>query len=243
MANELITHYETYKETHKENAYTLEKCKDTSRVLFLKHYLTKYLQPGSKVLDIGCGDMYLSKLLPQFNWVGLDIAPNMSNDKAIKHDLMAEPYPFKDQEFDGVVCSEVLEHLWDPRVVHRQARRVIKPDGVYIISTPNHDHIDHLLSGYKEILFDDKYSHFFEHIRQYNLEVHNKFLARAGFKYESHVGCDAHFTKFFTRARGVLAAYLDHMAGQPVSPVQTDQILGQMFPENSHTILIVSRPV
>lgn len=241
MANELITHYEQYKQIHGDTGYCMEKAKYTDRVKFIQEYIETNVIAGSRILDIGCGDLYLAKLMPQFEWVGIDIAPDMSNGKAIKHDLMTAPYPFPDVHFDAIVCSEVLEHLWDLRVVHKEAHRLLKKQGLYVISTPNYDNIDYKLNNYKQLLFDDKWTHLFEHIRQYNFDVHQKFLVQAGFQVVDYTGCDAHYVQFFEEARKVLMLALNRVYKLHADITTVDQILGQMFKLHNHTIMLVSR--
>jgi SAM-dependent methyltransferase len=46
--------------------------------------------------------------------------------------------PFADRTFDLVVCSDILEHLIEPLIVLKEAIRVLRDDGVVVISVPNH---------------------------------------------------------------------------------------------------------
>jgi SAM-dependent methyltransferase len=46
--------------------------------------------------------------------------------------------PFSDRAFDFVVCKDILEHLIDPLTILKEAIRVLRDDGVIIISVPNH---------------------------------------------------------------------------------------------------------
>jgi len=46
--------------------------------------------------------------------------------------------PFADRTFDIVVCSDILEHLLEPLLVLKEAMRVLRDDGVVVISVPNH---------------------------------------------------------------------------------------------------------
>jgi SAM-dependent methyltransferase len=46
--------------------------------------------------------------------------------------------PFADCTFDLVVCSDILEHLLEPLIVLKEAIRVLRDDGVVVISVPNH---------------------------------------------------------------------------------------------------------
>jgi 2-polyprenyl-3-methyl-5-hydroxy-6-metoxy-1,4-benzoquinol methylase len=99
------------------------------------------------VLDAGCGVGYGSALLAQCgarSVVGLDIsaaavesaaaaAPaNVSFEVGDVHAL-----PYGDGQFDLVVCFEVIEHVTDQLAVLAELARVLAPDGVLAISSPN----------------------------------------------------------------------------------------------------------
>jgi len=45
--------------------------------------------------------------------------------------------PYADAEFDLVTCSEVIEHLENYRALLREAGRVLKPGGLFVVTTPN----------------------------------------------------------------------------------------------------------
>ena len=242
MADELIDYYKTYYKDHQEGSYCMEAAADTSRVKLIKEYLEQYLEPGDKVLDVGCGDMHLSTIMPQFEWRGIDINTELAQGKAVVHDLMTPPYPFEDSTFDAVVCSEVLEHLWDLRVVQKEVARVLKPDGLYVMSTPNFDWIWYQMNMYRGLLFDPAQSHLFEHIRQYNHQVHEKHLKEAGFAPFEVVGADAHYNPLFADLRMRLAEYVNDLCDEPVvTEWDIDVQLGKAYPTISHTIMILSR--
>lgn len=44
--------------------------------------------------------------------------------------------PFSDNFFDGILCTEVLEHVLDLEIVLREFHRVLKPEGILLISIP-----------------------------------------------------------------------------------------------------------
>jgi SAM-dependent methyltransferase len=44
--------------------------------------------------------------------------------------------PFKTSYFDAVICSEVLEHVREPVSVLKEAHRVLKPGGLFLICVP-----------------------------------------------------------------------------------------------------------
>ena len=54
-----------------------------------------------------------------------------------KVNIDRDPLPYADAEFDLVTCSEVIEHLENFRALLREARRVLKPGGLVVLTTPN----------------------------------------------------------------------------------------------------------
>lgn len=236
--NHLTEYYRRYHKERGKEAYHMELARETSRVFTLKDWLTKYVRKGGRILDIGCGDMFLAKELPQFEWQGIDICSLQSGGRAVEQDLMQTPYPFEASSFDAVVCSEVLEHLWDPSVVNREAKRLLKKSGTYLLSTPNHNHLDMILNGHQDVVFKDGWTHLVEHIRFYHLEAHEALLKAAGFRLAEYTGADPHFSKTFETARAVLQARFPDMG-----VAARDELLGAMFPTLSHTIVIAAVPV
>lgn len=239
--NEMERYYEEYHKEKGANAYTMGRVKDTSRVLTLISWIKEYAKPGDRILDVGCGDMYLASQLPEYQWTGIDLTTEPSQGKAIKHDLAVTPYPFPEGSFELVVCSEVLEHCWDIVKIQKEVARLIKKNGTYLLSTPNFDWMDHHISSFRQLLFDPVKPHLYEHIRQYNFPVHAKFLDQAGFDIVTKTGADAHYGDFFAGPRRVLSTILNQSFDIYLDGGQVDQILGEMFPLCSHTIMIVAR--
>ena len=103
---------------------------------------------GDVVLDFGCGAGHLTDLLmKRFRMVvGVDIS-RVGVRTAWKHSrvegrcnfILADAFhlPFKRECFDVVVMSEVLEHLYDQTQALRIANRLLKPQGHFILTTPN----------------------------------------------------------------------------------------------------------
>jgi SAM-dependent methyltransferase len=49
-----------------------------------------------------------------------------------------DPYPYAEESFDTVICSELLETLsCDPMHMMSEANRILKPDGYFVLATPN----------------------------------------------------------------------------------------------------------
>lgn len=92
-------------------------------------YITQYASSG-KTLDIGAGGSPYAKLFP--NRVSVDIVSQEGVDVvADVHDLSV----FKNEEFDIILCTEALEHFHDPTQAIRELTRVLKRDGILILST------------------------------------------------------------------------------------------------------------
>ncbi len=222
-----------YKQGHTD--YTMEQCLSTdSRIPNILEVLDKRVAKGSKVLDLGCGDMGLSRLRPDYAWTGVDI-DNTRTPQAIKHDLGVYPYPLTTCSFDAVVCTEVLEHLWAPEKTLAEIRRVLKPGGTFIVTVPNYDMIDAVLTGYKHLLYHPKRLFSVEHIRQYNVDSPTILLNDVGFKVQDVQGNSLHMSGFFTYPRKRLAQELG------IDLIKADQLLGKLFPTTCTGILMVAK--
>lgn len=200
-------------------------------------WLKDNLKPQSNITDIGCGDGALSKWMPEYKWIGIDINAENTAYKGTRltHDLEVTPYPLPEASQEAVVCSEVLEHLFTPEKVHQEAKRILKPRGIYIVSTPNFDWIEHHLGAFRQVLFQPGALHTREHIRFYNYETHRQMLDNDGFEIVDICGADVQFSEFFKPAREYLNKI---MPGRFIGEI--DYHLGRMFPTTQHTIGILA---
>jgi ubiquinone/menaquinone biosynthesis C-methylase UbiE len=103
--------------------------------------------PGKRALDIGCGTGYgTAELADHARAVfGVDVAGD-ALDYARTHYALegtrftrasASALPFRDASFGIATAFEVIEHLSDWRALLAEARRVLRRDGVFFVSTPN----------------------------------------------------------------------------------------------------------
>jgi methionine biosynthesis protein MetW len=101
------------------------------------------IQPGSRVLDLGCSQGLLAKSLRAkgVRIVGVDIGPaeRVSRELEAYHrrDLEEALEIPEERVFDYVVMSDVIEHVKEREQLLRSARRYLKPNGRLLISTPN----------------------------------------------------------------------------------------------------------
>jgi len=97
--------------------------------------INKYLSKG-KTLDIG----YANKPNPYImNVTGVDIGTvqkPFNYDAVISADV-SKGLPFKDKSFNNVIAGELIEHLENPSYFIRECWRVLKKDGVLVLTTPN----------------------------------------------------------------------------------------------------------
>jgi SAM-dependent methyltransferase len=243
---DLKDYYKNYYNREGDQAYTMEAQGSISRVLQIIDWIISYVPKGGKILDVGCGDMFLSTRSSDYDWTGIDINITKAKGKAIEHDLMESPYPFPDASFDAILCSETLEHVWDPRIVHKEANRLLKKDGIYIVTTPNFNWLDHYLAGFQHLLWDpENRPHTSEHIRQYNYVVHETHLRKDGFTPIDFTGADAHYSFFLQDARKYLKMLLGTQLGHKefLEDGRVDMVIGRMLPLFNHTICVVSRKV
>lgn len=112
-----------------------------------RYAITMALVKGKTVLDIACGEGYGTYFLAQnaANILGVDIdAPTIqkAKQKYQKPNIKfrtgsALCIPEKDNSFDVVASFETLEHVVEHGTMMREIKRVLKPDGMLIISTPD----------------------------------------------------------------------------------------------------------
>jgi ubiquinone/menaquinone biosynthesis C-methylase UbiE len=100
----------------------------------------KFAKGYGKILDIGCG--WGRELVRLKNAVGVDVClPFLRTARNyVKNDVIladANYLPFKENTFDFVVMSEVIEHLANPMKVLSEIKRVLKCKGKSLIQTPN----------------------------------------------------------------------------------------------------------
>ncbi len=106
---------------------------------------------GGVVLDLGCGSAMVADRMAgrSASYVGADYGGHHISYAKAKHDAEekrlltvfargdAETLPFADGAFDVVVMSEVIEHLMRPERAVWEVARVLKPGGVFVMTTNN----------------------------------------------------------------------------------------------------------
>ena len=107
-------------------------------------FAVKYV-PGKRVLDIACGEGYGTHALSLAgaeSVVGVDVSADACEHARRKYGVDArvgdaQAIPLPDASVDVVVSFETIEHVPNPSAFLDECRRVLRPGGLIIISTPN----------------------------------------------------------------------------------------------------------
>jgi ubiquinone/menaquinone biosynthesis C-methylase UbiE len=112
-----------------------------------RYLLAREYAHGKRVLDIPCGEGYGSHLLAGVaeSVVGVDISKEAvahASEKYRKENLRyivasGTQMPLPDASFDFIVSFEMIEHIHEQEAFLREVNRLLKPDGVFLISSPN----------------------------------------------------------------------------------------------------------
>lgn len=98
---------------------------------------------AERVLDLGCGDGRLTAELDATELTAADVSRvalerargRLPGARVVELDPDA-PLPFEDGSFDLVLCAETIEHVRDVQLLLSELRRVLRPGGVLVATTP-----------------------------------------------------------------------------------------------------------
>ncbi len=92
---------------------------------------------NGRLLDVGCGSKPYQKLFAVDAYIGLDIDSEPSRQRGIADQYYdGKTFPFTNASFDSVLCSQVLEHVFNPNEFLGEIARVLKPGGKLLLTVP-----------------------------------------------------------------------------------------------------------
>ncbi len=197
------------------------------------------VEPRGKILDIGCKDGEISKLTKdKNNYVyGVDRkvkALQIAQKRGIKTKVcdLDKKIPFPKKTFDGAICLEVIEHIYNTDLLLSEINKVLKNNAYFVLSTPNICALRNrlkILFGKQPCYFgfSPYYSRGGLHIRVFNKNSLIKLLEIHGFKIEKIIGnliCFSPFKYEPTRSNSI-------------------KFLADIFPSFSDYLIIKARKI
>jgi 2-polyprenyl-3-methyl-5-hydroxy-6-metoxy-1,4-benzoquinol methylase len=134
------------------------------------------------VLDIGCATGSLLAALRERGWegTGVEISRPQAEYARKERGLDVRNVPLEENHFpaasfDVVLASHLIEHLNDPAGLVREVRRILVPQGRFIVTTPNID-------GFQARLFRGRWrSAIFDHLYLFSKKNLRCLLGENGF--------------------------------------------------------------
>ena len=151
---------------------------------------------NKNVLDIGCYDGFITEKIRNYGnkVTGVEVSKQgvkwckVRKIKVIEQDLETK-FPFKDNSFDTVFGGEIIEHIFDTDSLLQEIRRILKPNGSLVLTTPNIASLTRRLKLFLGInplidigLISPKGEKSAGHIRYFTKNSLNQLLKRNGFK-------------------------------------------------------------
>lgn len=145
-------------------------------------YLDK-TKPG-RMLEIGCGDGSRLNKIRSFGWKveGQEVDPEAANNARNTYRLSVCLGPLNDlclveSSYDAIIMNHVIEHLHDPVAVLRECHRLLAPNGILVVVTPNINSFGHRYFGHDCRSLDPP-----RHLHLFSPKNLNQVALKAGFQ-------------------------------------------------------------
>lgn len=207
----------------------------TGKLSMIDKLVRSRLENQPTILEIGCGsgNLLLEAVVRGSLPVALDISfrsltfvrdrlaesqdkPNSSRN-FLCIQAIGESLPLSSETFDWVLLSEVIEHLAEPEIIISEAKRVLRPGGHLLVTTPNYRSLWPLLEwGIDRLNLAPKMAGE-QHISQFHAESLERMLTTAGMK-THQLGSIYFLSPFFSLFSSKLAeCQLARELGNPAS--------------------------
>ncbi len=153
-------------------------------------FLLAHTDRGQRVLDVGCGEcrFAIALLDAGIEVVGIDVAEEpLRRARARRPELelhrvpLEGPWPLRDASFDAVWAGETIEHVADTAAWLSEARRVLRPAGRLLLSTPAHEPLTMLRLALSRGAFAARFDPRSGHLRFYSRATLAELLDDFGF--------------------------------------------------------------
>ena len=146
------TNIALYQESLKSDQVDYETPYESVATDFYRELIAGVIQnPSARILDLGCFKGILVDKLSDYATVGLDVTTEGFMKKGQYVLGIGEQLPFKNDSFDCVAMTEVIEHILEPERIFGEIRRVLKDEGYLLITHPNkYNLLDKALEWFKE---------------------------------------------------------------------------------------------
>jgi SAM-dependent methyltransferase len=208
----------------------------------LRGLFRKYIPTGGKVLDLGCGRCLFTDIQPHWPFTifagDLDTGLIRERKQEVPQNYWfvsdVSQVPFASQSFDALFTGEIIEHVSDPARVLQEWKRILKPAGILILTTPNRERLLARIEGRERPYSPD-------HLRELSYhELKNEILPAAGYKVVDEKGIYLEVLLNWlggTPKRDYLQAEWNKEAFVPLMKVFNR--LGRIFPHLSLDLIFV----
>jgi len=154
-------------------------------------FLLEHVRPGERVLDLGSGEGKFSAELLRggAQVLAADVAEEplrraRERVAGLETQLVEAEggWPLPDASFDTVWAGEVIEHVADTAAWLSEVRRVLRPGGVLLLSTPAHGRRQMLRLALSRRAFAERMDPLGEHLRFYSRETLSRLLQEFRFE-------------------------------------------------------------
>ena len=124
------------------------------------------IQDGCKCLDYGCYDgAFIKRVMDnkKVQYTGIDKNKDMVAENPYDLDLwyFENQLPFDDKNFDFVSMLDVLEHISDKDEVLSEINRVLKKDGIFVVTVPKRNIFSFMDLGNLKFVFPKLHKFFY----------------------------------------------------------------------------------
>lgn len=154
MQNDIIENYDDFFKKYKQQI---------KRYNFYKKIIYKY-KPNGNLLDIGCANGYFLKTMEnKYSTYGVELnkyaainAKKLLPKSKIYNNDASNLFFLKSNFFDIITAFDVLEHIQNTEQTLKEIKRVLKSNGLVIITVPNTSSLGHKLKGNNWFGYRDK---------------------------------------------------------------------------------------